>query len=478
MWENSKHGFNWGGKGEGHQTENLFETVSGMQQSKEESEKQQQQDKIDKDNKEIEKNRQRLEQEDKSRNPNNQPEATSTKSNNKDPVTTLATNRPSSTSKAQKQSQVEAPQTLSSTPTSTRGQTGTPRDNPTPTITPESEVGTHDGTFSRIVTSSISGTDTQERPTSTDFGVPTVAPQHSLNSGQIAAIVISSIGLAIILLIAVFLLLRFRRHQHSHPSPSPVHPETVPPNYSHPYNQLLSPPPPPPLQTPQDHADIVKPRRTISRWLSQVRAESRTNPSQPPSVSLPSSSSHSGSGGHARTRGQPDMVSDISSQISGFTHPTVTVSSGGRSFRPPTQLRPPTGSSTNSSDRNMRETKPVHPSIYVSPATATNSSGSVNITGLLPEFPLPPGRMAESGDPVSPMSPSPVESFGADSGLGMGMTMGNGARLSGLGVQGQYEQEYHDEAVAGYGYGGVKRQSWETNKTLEQLEVTRRSVSI
>ncbi|KAK4172886.1 hypothetical protein QBC36DRAFT_381421 [Triangularia setosa] len=431
------------------------ESREGVEKEKE-RERQRQQEDVERKRKKAEEERKSLADADAQR---NAPTTATTKSKN-EPGTTVSKDRPNITSKVEKQPQIDASRTIT-----VKSSSVVPEDSPRLTTTIEAEVGTEDLTFSSIVTSPTSGTKTPEPPTTTDLGVPTAAPQHSLNAGQIAAIVISSIGLVIILLIAIFLFLRFRRH-HQHPSsPTPSNPVPLPPNYSHPYNQIYSSPASLPPQTPYQHADVVKPRPTISRWLSQVRAETQPHPGNPPSVSLPSSSSHSGSGGRGRIGGQPDMISDISSQISGFTHPTVTVSSGGRSFRPPTQLRPPTGSSVDTGSPGRRDMKPVYPSIYISPATATNSSGSVSTEGLLPAFPLPPGRLMGEvgvGELVSPLSPSPVESFEADSGLGMG----NGARLSGLGVQEEYEQDYE--------VGGVKRGSWETDASLEELEAKRR----
>ncbi|KAK4643996.1 hypothetical protein QC761_0048050 [Podospora bellae-mahoneyi] len=328
------------------------------------------------------------------------------------------------------------------------------------------ETGTNGVPSSSIITSyTTQGTNAPEPPVAPDLTIPTAAPTHTLNAGQIAAIVISSVGLAILLLSAVFLFLRFRRHQ-QHPGAS-AHslskPDLPPQNHHHhPYSQLLSAPLPP--ETTNALPEVSKPRPTISRWLSQVRAESHPHlPNHPPSISLPSFSSHSGS--QARARGQPDMVSDISSQISGFTYPTVTVSSGGRSFRPPTQLRPPTGSSMGSSGRDVKGMKPVHPSIYISPATASNSTGSVNSQGLLGGFPLPPGRLMEEIQVGGEEVVSPV-SLGLGTGLGTGV--GNGARLSGLGVGRGYEEagEYSED----------RRGSWEVDERLGVLEGNRGSV--
>ncbi|KAK0736229.1 hypothetical protein B0T21DRAFT_451031 [Apiosordaria backusii] len=442
--------FNWGKTLE--QTEDFFRKAA--QESREdkekerEREKQRQQEEVERKRKKAEEERKSLAEQDAQRNGQKAPVTTTTKPK-KEPTTTVITD---TTPTVPKLPQIGTAQTTSQA--SSLPQAEGTLEKSRPTTANEPEVGTETTPFSTITPLSTPGTNTPEPPIATDV-IPAIASsQHSLNAGQIAAIVISSIGLAIILLIATFLFLRFRRHQQPPSSPSPSNPAPLPPNYSHPYNQIHSRPPPP--QPPQYNPELSKPRPTISRWLSQVRLESRT-PGQPPTVSLPSSSSHS------RPRGQADMVSDISSQISGFTHPTVTVSSGGRSFRPPTQLRPPTGSSVDTGSLGRsgrgREMKIGQPRIYISPATESNtSSGSLGTEGLVGAFPLPPGRGGEEGEEGL--------SFGGDEGLGLGMGMGNGLRLSGLGVR-----EWDER-----GYDGVKRLGWEEDGMLEELEGKRRSV--
>ncbi|KAK4185693.1 hypothetical protein QBC35DRAFT_533957 [Podospora australis] len=245
------------------------------------------------------------------------------------------------------------------------------------------------------ITTGISATTSSEATPSFNVSLPPHAQHHnSLAPGQIAAIVLSSIGCVVVILVLLLVYIRGRRSsgstvysKRSHHSCSHSHHSQMEVSLIHPDFQPDNPP--------------ERSLRPVSRWISQVR---RHQCDDHQSVSLPSSGA---------SRGQPDMVSDASSTVT----TAVTHSSNSTTFKPTTPLRHPRQCSGASVEPPLPPLPPAYqpgrPSIYISPAT--ESLDSVATDALASYFPLPPAARL-SGIGVQP-EPGSIEYYASRTSL-------------------------------------------------------------